>query len=86
MDSTHYNKIRRLSDLKVEKARLRYEMAVIENRINNNIEGIRDLASLPSFLSRITYGFEVAQTVYSRISKIISKFSSWRSKRKQKKH
>jgi hypothetical protein len=86
MDSRRFTKIKTLNDIKLEKARLRYELLTIENRLTENLQSIESMASVSSVFSRISYGFEVANNVYQRISDLIAKFRSWRKKKKKKKH
>ena len=80
------SKIKTLHDIKLEKAKLRYELLVAENRLMENFQAIEDMATFSSVFSRIAYGFEIAQKVYSRIMDVSSRFSSWRRKRKKKKN
>lgn len=85
MNRRRLNKIKTLSDIKLEKAKLRYDLLVAENKLSETFETIEAMATFPSFFSRISDGFEIAQTVYIRISRIIERINSWRSKRKKKK-
>jgi hypothetical protein len=86
MDTRRFNNIKTLNDIKLEKARLRYELLVIENRLNENIQSLKNLASVTSAFSRIGYGFQMAQNAYGRIHTLVSKFRSWRKKKKKKKN
>ncbi len=85
MDSNRFNKIKTLNDLKLEKARLRYEVLVAEGRMMENFQSIESLFTLPSILSRIKFGFEVAYNVYEKIRDFSGHFGFWRKKKKRKK-
>ncbi len=85
MDTSRFSKIKTLHDIKLEKAKLRYELLVAENRLMENFQAIEDMATFSSVFSRIAYGFEIAQNVYARVMDISDRFSSWRRKRKKKK-
>ncbi len=85
MEQRRFSKFRTLNDIKLEKERLRYEMLIAENRLMENFHSINKLITLTPLFSRITYGFQVAQTVYHRFRDIIDKFSSWKKKKKNKK-
>ncbi len=86
MDTRRFNKIRTLNDIKLEKERLRYEILIAENRLMENFQSVEDLFSIPSFFSRVTYGFEVAHNVYKRVRDLMEKFGSWRRKKKKKRN
>lgn len=77
-----FSKIKSLQDIKLEKARLRYEMLVAENRLMENINAIERSFSISSFFSKFTYGFRTAVSVYEKIQKIAGKFSFGRKKKK----
>ncbi len=85
MTNSRFKKIKSLNDLKLEKARLRYELLVIENNLNENFKAVEDMASYSALISRITYGFEVGQRVYKKIHQLISWFGSRRKSKKKKK-
>ncbi len=84
MDTRRFNKIKTLNDLKLEKARLRYEVLVSENRMMENFQAIEDLFTLPSLISRIKFGFQVAHNVYKKIRKFSGKFGFGSKKKKRK--
>jgi len=85
MDDRRFTKIKTLNDIKLEKARLRYDLLTLENKLTENLKSFESMASVSSFFSRIGYGFEIASTIYQRISDLISRFRSWRKKKKKKK-
>ena len=79
MNFSRFKKIKTLNDIKLEKARLRYDMLVAENHLNENIEGVQKVFAVGAFASRITNGFYFAQNVFQRFSGFFSWF-------KRKKH
>lgn len=65
IDLDRYRKIKTLQDIKLEKARLRYEMLLAENRLSESIETIYGLFTAPALLARASEVFSYAQKVYS---------------------
>jgi len=84
MDTSRFKKIKTLNDLKLEKARLRYELIVIENNLNENFKAVEDMASYSALISKVTYGFEVGQRIYKKIHQLFSWIGSKRKGRKKK--
>jgi hypothetical protein len=85
MDTQRFLKIKSLSDLKYEKARLRYEILALEARLDENITTLRSVASFASLFSRVGFGFDLMQNAYYRVKWLFSKISSWTGKKKKKK-
>ncbi|MBW6498361.1 MAG: hypothetical protein K0B09_08245 [Bacteroidales bacterium] len=74
MDTSRFKNIRTFNDIKLEKARLRYDMLLAENSLQENLEGVQRLVTIGAFTSRITNGVHFVQDVYQRFSGIISWF------------
>ncbi len=85
MDQNRFRNIKTLQDIKLEKAKIRYEMLVAENRISENIAGFQELSSLSSFFSRFKYGFRIAQMVFEKFNTYSDKLMFWRKKKKKHK-
>lgn len=83
-DLSHLNKIRTLNDIKLEKARLRYELMVAESQIYDSMRSVESMASFPSLYSRIMYGFEIGQKIVEKVISIIHYFRSGKKKKKKK--
>jgi hypothetical protein len=81
MDTSRFLKIKSLSDVKYEKAKLRYELAALEARMDENLTSIRSVASFASLFSRVGFGFDMAQTAFSRIRWLLDKISIWKKKK-----
>lgn len=74
MNQSRFKNIRTFNEIKLEKARLRYEMLVAENRLHENLEGVQRIVTMGAFASRISTGVHFVQDVYQRISGLISWF------------
>lgn len=74
MDTSRFKNIKSFNDIKLEKARLRYDMLVVENGLHENLEGVQRLVTMGGFATRITTGVHFVQDVYQRFSGLISWF------------
>jgi hypothetical protein len=74
MNQSRFKNIRTFNEIKLEKARLRYEMLVAENRLHENLEGVQRIVTMGAFASRISTGVHFVQDVYQRFSGLISWF------------
>jgi hypothetical protein len=74
MNLARYKNIRTFNEIKLEKAKLRYEMLVVENRLHENLEGVQRIFTMGAFASRITTGVHFAQNVYQRFAGFLSWF------------
>lgn len=83
-DLNHLHKIRTLNDIKLEKARLRYELMAAEAQINESYRSLESLASIPSLYSRITYGFEIGQKIVGKVISLMQFFRKGKKKKKKK--
>lgn len=80
MDHKQFRHIRNFQDIKLEKARLRYDMLLAENRIMANLNAIQGFVTLAAFFTRFSQGFSVARSVFSRFSQAFS----WVFRKKKK--
>jgi hypothetical protein len=83
MDTRHFSKIRTLKDIKIEKAKIRYEMLLAENKLMESFGAIQQAFTITTIFSRITQGFHVALNVYHNVRKFMDKIFR-RKKRKKK--
>lgn len=74
MDTSRFKNIKTLNDIKLEKARLRYEMLVSENNLHDNLEGVQRLFTMNGLVTRFSSGIVFAQNVASKFSNVISWF------------
>lgn len=80
MKIKRFKNIHNLQDIKLEKAKLRYEMLAAENKMLGNIDALSETFSLNSIISSFNKGLNTALSVYSTITNI---FSSKRKSRKK---
>lgn len=83
MDTSRLKKIRSFNDIKLEKARLRYDMLLVENSLHENLEGVQRLVTMGAFASRITTGVHFAQNVYQRFAGFLSWFRRKKTKEQE---
>lgn len=74
MDTSRFRKIRTLDDIKLEKARLKYEMMAAENDLHSSLEGIQRMFTMNGFITRVSTGVLFAQDLYHKFGNIISWF------------
>ncbi|MFO7997897.1 MAG: hypothetical protein R6U86_02835 [Bacteroidales bacterium] len=67
INTKQFRHIRTFQDIKLEKARLRYEMLLAENSLTAGLSAIQGLLTLTGFLSRFSEGFSYAQNFVFRI-------------------
>lgn len=82
MDLERFKRVRTLHDIRVEKARLRYESLVAENAMMESFKAIGNLFSLFGYIRKASAGFNTAYSVVSRISQFAGKI--FRSKPRTK--
>ncbi len=72
MDMERFRRIRTLHDIKIEKARLRYESLVAENAMMDSVRAVGSLFSLVRYIRKVSAGFGTAFAVASRITRFTS--------------
>jgi retron-type reverse transcriptase len=64
--------IRTFQDIRLEKARLRYEILLTENRLMTSLNAIQGFVTLGTFFSRFSRGFAIARNVSSKMGQAFS--------------
>jgi hypothetical protein len=72
IDHKQFRHIRNFQDIKLEKARLRYEMLLAENRMMASLNAIQGFVTLTTFFSRFSQGFAISRNVFSRMGQAFS--------------
>lgn len=80
-DKKRFSKIRNLHDIRLEKAKLRYEVLAAENRLSDSFELVGQMFSLPALIARFRIGMSVARKVYDVFSGLISWVSGKKKRR-----
>ncbi len=70
IDDKRFKKLRSLKDIKLEKAKLRYEMLVAENNMIDNLDHARGFFSFGKVVSQINRGLNTFVKTYSIITGI----------------
>jgi hypothetical protein len=83
IDTKRFSKIKSLQDIRLEKARLRYEMLTAENRLSDSLQTAGQIFSLSALMARVRIGMTVARKSYDIFSGLLRWVSG---KRKKKKH
>lgn len=68
IDTKRFREIKTLQDIRLEKAKLRYEMMLAENALSDNLNSLHNAFSFTAVVSRITEGYSFARNIFSRIS------------------
>jgi phage gp29-like protein len=79
MNFSRFKKIKNLNDIKLEKAKLRYDMLVAENHLHETIDGVQKVFAVGAFASQISNGFYFAQNIFQRFSGFFSWFKRKKS-------
>ena len=74
IDVDRFRKMRTLQDIKLEKARLSYEMLLAEKALTEDIQAVYDGFSYLSIFSRIADGYAFVQKMFSKFSWIYHRF------------
>jgi len=74
MDISRFKNIRTLNDIKLEKARLRYDMLLAENSLHENLESVQRIFTIGGLITRISNAAKFGQDVYHRIAGVFSWF------------
>jgi len=80
MDTSRFKNIKSFNDIKLEKARLRYDMLVAENSLQENLEGVQRLVTMGAIASRVSTGVHFVQDVFQKVSGLFSWFRRKKSK------
>lgn len=72
IDYRQFRHIRNFQDIRLEKARLRYEMLLAENRLMASLHAIQGFVTLTTFFSRFSEGFSIARNIASRLGQAFS--------------
>jgi hypothetical protein len=78
MSSQRFKNIRTLQDIKLEKAKIRYEMLIAENRLMDSFNAVEKLVTIVSFFRRFAAGFAYAQHFISNFHKYLEKLMFWK--------
>ncbi|MBW6480083.1 MAG: hypothetical protein K0B37_11700 [Bacteroidales bacterium] len=78
MSSQSFKNIRTLQDIKLEKAKIRYEMLIAENRLLDSFNAVEKLVTIVSFFRRFAAGFAYAQHFISNFHKYLEKLMFWK--------
>jgi hypothetical protein len=70
-DTQRFRKIKNFQDIKLEKAKLRYEALLAENRLYDDLVAIQNQFTFPVFLSKFKEGFSYASKIYSGIYNVM---------------
>lgn len=70
MNTKRFKKIRTIKDIELEKANLRYEMLVAENKMMDNFESLATVFSISSIIVRANKSLNTVLRTYSMISNI----------------
>lgn len=74
--------IKSLEDIRVEKARLKYESLLAESRMMESMRAAGQLFTVVSSLKRVSGGIRTAYSIISRFSRFISR---WFGRKKEEK-
>lgn len=75
MSMQRFKNLKTLQDIRLEKARLKYEMLVAENRLNENLGAIEKLFTITSVFRRFMDGLNYARHIYENVRYYIRKFT-----------
>lgn len=68
LDTKRFKKIRSFQDIKLEKAKLRYEMLIAEKNLVKSMHQTSTFFTIGAILSRFHRGLNTALTTYSMIA------------------
>ena len=71
IDSDRLRKITSLQDIKLEKAKYRYESLLAENRLYEHMTGIQNQFTFPLILSKLKDGFAFTHRMFSSVNHLM---------------
>ncbi len=83
MSLDRLKKVKTLQDIRLEKARMRYEMLIAENRLMDNFSAVEQVFVITTFVKRFIAGFKYAQTIFNNMHTYIEKLMFWRKDEKE---
>lgn len=78
MNYQRFKNIRTMQDIKLEKAKIRYEMMMAENQLMDSFNAIERLVVITTFIKRFAAGFSAAQNFIRNFHHYIEKFMFWK--------
>jgi hypothetical protein len=78
MNTRRFTRIKTLKDIKLEKARLRYEILIAENALLETMMALQRVVTISTVFSKLGSSFGFAKNVYSGVHNVISKIMFWR--------
>lgn len=78
MSPQNLKNIRTLHDIKLEKAKMKYEMLIAENRLMESFNAMERVVTIVSFFRRFTAGFALAQHFVRNFYSYIERFMFWK--------
>lgn len=83
MSSQSFKNIRTLQDIKLEKAKIKYEMLIAQNRLMESFNAVEKLVTIVSFFRRFAAGFAYAQHFISNFHKYLDKLMFWKKDKRE---
>ncbi len=80
IDSDRLRKIKNFQDIKLEKARLRYEALLAEGRLFEDLNAIQNQFTFPLFFEKFRLGFSYTQRILSGVQSALG----WMFKKKNR--
>ncbi len=71
IDSKRFREMKTLQDIKLEKAKLRYEVLVAENRLIESLGALQGLFTASQLLSRANEMYAYMQKAYSGVQRAV---------------
>lgn len=78
MSFQRFKNIRTLQDIKLEKAKMKYEMLFAENRLMDSLNAVEKLVTIVSFFRRFAAGISYAQHFIRNFHAYIEKLMFWK--------
>lgn len=83
MSSQNFKNIRTLQDIKLEKAKIKYEMLIAENRLMESFNAVEKLVTIVSFFRRFAAGFAYAQHFIGNFHRYLDKLMFWKKDKRE---
>lgn len=80
IDSKRFREIKTLQDIRLEKAKLRYEMLVAENRLIDSLGAVQGLFTASQLLARANEVYAYMQRAYAGVQHVMG----WLFRRKDR--
>jgi hypothetical protein len=83
METRRLQSIKSYSDIKLEKARLRYEILALKNQLDDNVRYFRSIGNYTTIFTSLGSSFSYGSKIFQGATDLFSRLAFWKKKKKK---